>query len=123
MQETGLQMEESVLLPDEHGQYWVRVSNPTPDPGKISPEAMVGKLEMVAESKANTTLLELKSDPDRENPPLEDKESQNVFVRKVSALGGEAIEERQQKLVTLLKIENSSLTSEGAQQILDCVTV
>ena len=83
-----MQMEESVLLPDEHGQYWVRVSNPTPDPAKISPEAMVGKLEMVAELKADTTLLELKSDPDQENPPLEDKESQNVFVQKVSALDG-----------------------------------
>ena len=42
-------------------------------------------------------------------------------MQKVSALGGEAIEERQQKLVTLLRIENSSLTTEEAQQILDCV--
>ena len=64
MQETDLQLEESVLLLDEHGQYWVCVSNPTPDPAKISPEAMVRKLEMVKKSKADTTPLELKSDPD-----------------------------------------------------------
>ena len=64
MQETNLQMEESVLLPQEHGQ--VHVSNPTP---KTLSEAVVGKLEMVEESKADTTLLELKSDPNQTNSP------------------------------------------------------
>ena len=57
-------MEESVLLPEEHGLVYV--SNPTP---KTLSEAVVGKLEMVKESKANITLLELKSDPNRENSP------------------------------------------------------
>lgn len=64
IQETNLHMEKSVLLPEEHGQVYV--SNPTP---KTLSKAVVGRLEMVKESKANTTLLELKSDPNRENSP------------------------------------------------------
>ena len=56
----------------EHGQYWLRISNLTPNAVKLSADVVAGKVEIVGESKNDTSMLQLRShrgDPEELPPP------------------------------------------------------
>ena len=111
MTSAGVEVEESIICADSDGHVWIPVSNRTMDTLKLLPDTPIGS---VATLTGQGGIL-----GEEPHPGLSDaeKEGRVASIRSTSA---EPDSLRKEKLASILKLPQCSLSDEDVQKLIDC---
>ncbi len=111
LRQRGLQLEDSLLQPDEDGRVYLSAINPLPDAQKLTACTIIGQSERVYPSTLNTDVS-----------PNEDVKILSISAHNSATLGDEkAAARRREILEAQVKIAEDDRTPEQVESLRECV--